>query len=166
MKQKRQLLAIAAVIAILAGGVLLHSCKKETGIIATPSYSVSKTFVGTFVGTSACGGDSTFLGIYAGTDKTKAYLKATFGAGGCQIIRTIPATIKGDSLLIPFAEYRDHCFDDYSVQGSAIYRNDSIFFSITTIAEDTTTSCYFFGRKIADTAYANLLVRLGAGSGN
>lgn len=162
MKQKRQLLAFTAVIAVLMGGILLHSCKKETGIIATPSFSINKKFVGTFVGTSSCGGDSTFIGINAGTDMTKAYLQGTFGEGGCQIIRTIPATISGDSLIIPFAEYRDNCFDDYSIQGSAIYRNDSIFFTVTTIAEDTTTSCYFFGRKIADTAYANLMVKIGA----
>lgn len=162
MKQKRYLLAIAAVVTLLTGGILLNSCKKETGIIATPSFSINKKFVGTFVGTSICGGDSTFIGINAGTDMTKAYLNATFGEGGCQIIRTIQATISGDSLLIPFAEYRDHCFDDYSVQGSAIYRNDSIFFSITTIQEDTTISCYFYGKKIADTAYANLMVKLGA----
>lgn len=161
MKQKRLSLTIAAVVALFTGALLLHSCKKETGIIATPSFSIAKNFVGTFVGTSACTGDSTFLGIYAGNDKTQAYLKATFGEGGCQIIRTIPANIKGDSLIIPQVTYRDHCFDDYSVQGSAIYRNDSIFFSITTIAQDTTTSCFFFGRKIADTALTNLYTKTG-----
>lgn len=162
MKQKRQLFAIAALVGLLAGGFLLNSCKKEKGIIATPSFSINKKFVGTFVGTSSCGGDSTLIGINAGTDMTKAYLNATFGEGGCQIISTIQANISGDSLLIPYAEYRDHCFDDYSVQGTAIYRNDSIFFTVTTIAEDTTTSCYFYGRKIADVAYADLLMRIGA----
>jgi hypothetical protein len=156
MKQKRQLIALAAVVTILSGGLLLHSCKKETNIIATPSFSIAKNFVGTYVGTSSCTGDSTFVTFNAGTDKTKAYYQTTFGLSNCQIIRVLDGNIKGDSLILPYAEFRDHCLDDYSSQGSAIYRNDSIFFTLTKISEDSTTSCYFYGKKIADTALINL----------
>ena len=154
MTQKNLFSKITVVLAIATSGLLLQSCKEE-GIIPTPSYSVNEKFVGSFVGISGCDTGAASITINAGADQHAAFMHAVFGKGDCKLITTIQATISGDSLRIPYQEYQDHCFNNFSVSGGATYRNDSIFFSLTStftteLNVDSTRTCYFMGKKLPD----------------
>ena len=143
-----------AVIAIISGGVLLHSCGKEKDVLPSPSYSIANKFVGSFVGWNNCNapGDTVYFLINAGTDRSKATMPAFFGIGDCKLITTINAEVKGDSIIIPYTEYQDHCFGDYSIKGGGIYYHDSLFITVTTSTPLAIDTCSFFGRKLADTS--------------
>ena len=154
MIQKNLFSKFTAIVALVTGGLLLNSCKEE-GIIPVPSYTVAKNFVGTFVGLSGCDTGAATITINAGVDQHAAFFHTSFGPGDCKLITTLQATINGDSLSIPFQEFQDHCFTDYSVSGGAIYRNDSIFLAITTtyrteLNVDSVRTCGFMGRKLPD----------------
>ncbi len=155
MIQKNLFPKLTAIVAIVTAGLLLNSCKPEEGIKPTPSYTVAKNFVGTFVGISGCDTGAAMITINAGVDQHAAFFHTSYGTGNCKLVTTLQATINGDSLTIPFQEYQDHCFTDYSVSGGAIYRNDSIFLAITTtyrteLNVDSVRTCGFMGRKLAD----------------
>lgn len=154
MIQKNTFLRSTVLAAIVTGALLLNSCKEE-GLIPVPSYTVAKNFVGKYVGLSSCDTGAATMTINAGVDQHAAFFHTTYGSGNCKIITTLQATISGDSLSIPFQEYQDHCFTDYTVSGGAVYRNDSIFLAITTTYRtelniDSVRTCSFMGAKLPD----------------
>ncbi len=150
MKQKHLRFGqIFAALSLIAVGFLLNSCGKEKSVIPSPSFSVA-TFAGTYVGISTCDTGKVTFTINAGTDRTKVFLPATFGAGQCQLITTVPGHVAGNVMTIDSTNYQDHCFGDYSVWATGtLNTSDSLFFTITGVTPLGTTTCTFMGKKVA-----------------
>ena len=153
MKQKKLRFGqvIASLALVMAGLGLFSSCGKEKGVVPSPSYSISD-FVGSYVGISTCDTGVVYFRINAGLDRTRISIPASFGTGQCMLISAVEGTIGMDSLTLDSSYYQDRCFGDYTIQGKAGYRNDSLFLRLDYTTPIESGTCYFMGRKIADTA--------------
>jgi hypothetical protein len=155
MKQKTLGFGLIGVLSLFALGLLMNSCKKETDLIASPSYSISK-FVGTYIGISSCDTGVVLFKIFAAADRDSVKIAGTFGEGDCQVGGFIYGRIihAYDSIKIDSTYFQDYCFGDYWVNGGGQLRNDSLFISLAASTPVLDTVCFFMGKKIADTASA------------
>jgi hypothetical protein len=158
MKQKHLRFGqiIASLALVVAGLSLFASCGKEKGVIASPSFSIAD-FVGTFIGASSCNTDTAWFTLNAGKDRTTVTTPAWFGAGQCRLVTNIDCQVSGNTLTIDSAYFQDRCFGDYYVDAAGTLINDSMFLTVYMYTPTGADTCFFAGRKIADTAATQLL---------
>ncbi|MBC7554212.1 MAG: hypothetical protein H7257_09555 [Taibaiella sp.] len=116
------------------------SCTKKTD-----SSNDGAKFVGTWSGTSSCGGASSFV-LNAGSDGNKVTNSGTAGSGACLKNVTLTYTANGNNLVLPSQTFTDNCGLSYTMSGSGTLSGNVLTITQTATGGVNAT-CVFTGTK-------------------
>ncbi len=143
MKPQQKLLCnrIATAVMIIAlGAFSLSSCTKKK-----EESNDGAKFVGTWSGTSDCGGATSFT-LNAGSNGNEVVQNGTAGTTGCEVAITLKGTASGNTLVFPAQNFTDNCGISYTVSATATLNGNTL--SLTqTATGGVVGTCSFTGTK-------------------
>ena len=131
---KSQLIALAAILSFTM--IAVSSCTK------TSSGNDAAKFVGTWTGTSTCGGATTLV-FSAGSSGTTLTTSGFVGSGSCYKTITYNYTASGNSLTMNSSTYTDNCGNSYTFNGAGALSGNTLTFTVS----GPGASCVFTGTK-------------------